>query len=427
MAINPKFFASLLLISNISFAATVAVIDSGVDLRHPEFQGKIWENPSEVENGVDSDQNGYIDDIHGWNFTANNNQLINYKYLPLVHDEDIKHVMEIEKKLQLSGTPDTLPAEDMLWIKEALERRPDLLEKFGTYGSFSHGTHVAGIAAKGNKDIQIMPIKYLPTDMNDVADQVADEAKTARRDKGFKSWLAEKLIKSVIKTMQEDKIKLGKYLSFHKVDVANGSYGTGYPQAQAAARSLLDRLAIFKKTKDKDVNKVAKTMLNAMKKEELKYVDAAKGTLLVYASGNDGLDNDKYPSSSNINRDNFISVAATNGFKSLASFSNYGKNTVDIAAPGVDIKSSIPDGIYAEMSGTSQAAPYVTNVASQMKDANRNLTPKQLKQILMETGTVKSFLKGKVKSSAIVNKERAIRAAELSKTMSIKEAINNSK
>ena len=49
--------------------AVVAVIDSGVDITHPDFQGRIWTNPDELAgNGVDDDGNGYVDDVHGWNF-----------------------------------------------------------------------------------------------------------------------------------------------------------------------------------------------------------------------------------------------------------------------------------------------------------------------------------------------------------------------
>jgi subtilisin family serine protease len=55
----------------------VAVVDTGVDMTHPVFQqsGAIWTNPNEVINGIDDDKNGYIDDVHGWNYVANSNQM----------------------------------------------------------------------------------------------------------------------------------------------------------------------------------------------------------------------------------------------------------------------------------------------------------------------------------------------------------------
>lgn len=55
-----------------STTVTVAVIDSGIDVEHEDLQGKIWVNPKEIAgNGKDDDGNGYIDDIHGWNFLGN--------------------------------------------------------------------------------------------------------------------------------------------------------------------------------------------------------------------------------------------------------------------------------------------------------------------------------------------------------------------
>ena len=55
-----------------STAVVVAIIDSGIDIEHEDLQGKIWTNTKEIAgNGIDDDKNGYIDDIHGWNFLGN--------------------------------------------------------------------------------------------------------------------------------------------------------------------------------------------------------------------------------------------------------------------------------------------------------------------------------------------------------------------
>ncbi|MCX4027800.1 hypothetical protein H0A36_27670 [Endozoicomonas sp. SM1973] len=56
-------------LNNSSPPVIVAVIDSGIDINHKDLQGKIWQNSDEIpDNGIDDDNNGYIDDIHGWNF-----------------------------------------------------------------------------------------------------------------------------------------------------------------------------------------------------------------------------------------------------------------------------------------------------------------------------------------------------------------------
>ena len=108
---------------------------------------------------------------------------------------------------------------------------------------------------------------------------------------------------------------------------------------------------------------------------------------------------------------------------SLYVFSNYGLKTVDIAAPGVSINSTAPGSGYMRLTGTSQAAPFVSRIAGMIKDINPKLTPAQVKIILMETVDKKAFLKNLVKSGGIVSEKRSLRAAELSRTMNLKKSI----
>src|SRR4051812_1343501 len=69
-------------VSGSALAATVAVIDSGVDYRHRDLAARIWENPAETaNNSVDDDGNGLVDDVNGWNYADDNNQIIDYSYL----------------------------------------------------------------------------------------------------------------------------------------------------------------------------------------------------------------------------------------------------------------------------------------------------------------------------------------------------------
>ena len=98
---------------------------------------------------------------------------------------------------------------------------------------------------------------------------------------------------------------------------------------------------------------------------------------------------------------------------------------VDVAAPGVNILSTAPGGHYLRVSGTSQAAPYVANVAARVKDENPNLKPAQIKEIILSTVDKKDYLKDKVLTAGTVNPKRAYRAAELSLRLSVKEAIKN--
>jgi subtilisin family serine protease len=104
----------------------------------------------------------------------------------------------------------------------------------------------------------------------------------------------------------------------------------------------------------------------------------SKGVFVVAAAGNDNSDSKYYTPASN---PNVFTVAALGMNDRKASYSNYGSN-VEGAAPGDYIVSTIPNGKYALMSGTSMATPVVSGIAAMIKAQNPNLTPSQIKQIL---------------------------------------------
>ena len=72
-------FATASLLAHPTYAATIAVIDSGTDLSHPELINKQWTNLNDPDDAIDNDDNGYVDDTHGWNFAENNNHLYDKK------------------------------------------------------------------------------------------------------------------------------------------------------------------------------------------------------------------------------------------------------------------------------------------------------------------------------------------------------------
>ncbi|MBF9142072.1 S8 family serine peptidase [Hymenobacter properus] len=166
--------------------------------------------------------------------------------------------------------------------------------------------------------------------------------------------------------------------------------------------------------------------------EAMKYA-AQKNVLLVHAAGNSGLDVDKtpeYPSARSLNGKlipNLLTVGASSRLNTsalAASFSNYGKQTVDVFAPGVDIYSSTPANTYASLSGTSMAAPVVAGVAAVLKSYFPQLTAVQLKQIIEQSATpyhtqvLRPGAKDMVdfatlsKSSGIVNLYEAVKLAD---------------
>ena len=128
------------------------------------------------------------------------------------------------------------------------------------------------------------------------------------------------------------------------------------------------------------------------------------GILFVAAAGNSASNNDvapQYPSSSGLA--NVVSVAASDAGDQLASFSDYGANTVNLAAPGVDIYSTLPGGKYGYLSGTSMATPLVAGAAALAWAADPNATVAQVRSALLQGVTKIPALAGKVSSGGILN------------------------
>jgi subtilisin family serine protease len=234
-------------------AVTVAVVDSGIDLSHPDLFASRWTNAGEIAgDGIDNDGNGYVDDYYGWNFVSDNGY-----------------------PLDFSG----------------------------------HGTHVAGIiAATGNNaigvagvawDAKVMPLKFIDGGSGSIFD--AAQALVYAADNGAR--------------------------------IANNSWGCDPP---CTSQVLEDAIAY---AYERDV-------------------------LVVAAAMNYGHDNDLAPSQPCASSHaNVVCVAATWSRDVLAPWSGYGATTVDLAAPGVSILSTIPGG-YGTMSGTSMATPHVAGVAA---------------------------------------------------------------
>lgn len=258
----------------------VADIDSGMDLTHEDLAANLWTNPGEIPgNGIDDDGNGFIDDVHGWDFRNNDND-----------------------------PTDTSPL------------------------CSGHGTHTAGtIGAVGNNEIGVTGINW----------QV--------------KIMPLRVFGGILCSGQDANIIAAiEYYSDFGVRISNNSYGGG-----AFNQAVMDAIR-------------------------------ASHSLFVAAAGNGGLDgigdnNDvtpQYPASYAL--DNIISVAATDHNDFLASFSNFGLQSVDLGAPGVNILSTLPGSAYGFLSGTSMATPHVTGVAALLLAHDGGLTNLELKWRLLK-------------------------------------------
>lgn len=141
----------------------------------------------------------------------------------------------------------------------------------------------------------------------------------------------------------------------------------------------------------------------------------ASPAMHIIAAGNERNNNDARPSyPATFDLPNVIAVAATDHKDNLASFSNYGATTVDVAAPGVDILSSTSGSPteYKSFSGTSMATPHVTGVAGLILSEHPNMSNAELKELIMDTVDKKPQLEGKMVTGGRVNVNNALHKAE---------------
>ncbi len=283
----------------------VAIIDTGCDILHPNLKRNIWRNPEEIAgNGIDDDDNGFVDDVYGWNF-ADNSQ--------------------------------------------------DVMDEHG------HGTHIAGIigASTGDglplsgvaPDVSLMILKYY-------------DAKSTGLDN----------LANTIRAIRYA-VKMG-------ANVINYSGGGVLKSAEEEAA--------------------------------LRWA-GEQGVLVIAAAGNEATNSDFfhfYPADYDL--PNILSVGAIDRGGMLMDMSNFGIATVDIAAPGKNIYSTLPNGQYGYMTGTSQATAFATGVAVLLlaQDA-RMLDPQTLIKHMVNHGRPNARLKTRIRSGSVVNAAFSLKALDL--------------
>ena len=281
----------------------VAVIDTGIDYSHPDLADAVWINEDEIPgDGIDNDRNGYVDDVYGWNFYSNNNQVF------------------------------TGPDDD-------------------------HGTHSAGtIAASRNGSgiigicdpsyVKVMSVKALGTPAGiGTADNVA---------------------------------KAIRYAQDNGAVICNLSFGT---------------------------NKYSEELYQTMKNS---------GMLFIVAAGNGdssgrGYNIDSlpvYPASFDL--DNVISVANLRFDGQIDPSSNFGAKSVDLAAPGSYILSTVSGNKYSYMSGTSMAAPMVTGAAAMLYSYDSGLAVTEIKGRILNSVRRLDSLSGKTSTGGMLDVSAAL-------------------
>ena len=479
----------------------VAVLDTQVDFNHEDLQGQFWTNPKEIaNNNIDDDGNGYIDDIHGWNFTSNKKEDYivwgNFEYVRLIKEwdslfknkkeneissEDLSNYKEYQRALKLFETENTgygrwlsslnhsismfpivkdtlkhyFPKEDYTYLQlDSLYKKHKINDK--TYRQMRESDdkdlgaliYYMMINIKNNEktlevltdsraELDSIVNKNLNKDFNDRV-LIGDNPNILEKGygcgnisiskKGFKNLQGHcTKVSGIIGANRKNNIGIKGFSDHIKIMPLNISYSGDENDkdiAMAIYYAVDNGAKVINMSFGKEFSVHQKWVTEAFKYAEKHDV------LLVHAAGNEKFDNDKtpyYPSDNNYDGtaeicNNFINVGSTskrldNTF--VSSFSNYGKQNVDLFAPGEGIYTTTKGNTYGSDSGTSLAAPMVSGAAALIWSYYPKLTVVEIKQIILDSGTSYNF-------EVIVpgTKDKKVPFSELSKSGKVLNVYN---
>ena len=407
----------------------VAVIDSGIDIDHEDLDDVIWTNKDEIpNNGKDDDNNGYIDDIHGWNFlgSAYDEQLEFVRILASgntsnpdyaaaqakyeedyqlwmgrktqydqiaqavknaddtlkahfgkddytiqevnaikTEDQNLLQAIQIAKNVNANGITMAEAHEEIKGVQEQINERLNFnLNK--NFSGRKTGDDINNLSEIGYGDGNVKPVKKSESHGTHVAGIIAAERNNGKGANGVANNVEIMSIRAVPNGDEYDKdVALAiRYAVDNGAKVINGSFGKSFSPHADWVRDAI------KYASDNDV-------------------------VFVHAAGNDSNNIDKEPNFPDDNV-NYVEVSETYirvgsltekyGSKMVSGFSNYGKKNVDVFAPGSEVYSTTPENEYDFKGGTSMAAPGVAGIAALIRSQYPNLSAAQVKQVILDSG-----------------------------------------
>lgn len=409
----------------------VAVIDSGIDIEHEDLKSSVWTNPKEIAgNKKDDDNNGYVDDLHGWNFLgdSDNEQLELTRIVKKGNDGSIQYenalALLTQKKAELEPQKQQL---DMILnadkaIAAYLNKPKYTLDQVKAIKTTDKSilmsqniisqvmTNIGGDRAKFDSEIEEYK-EYVYDQINYNLNLDFDGRKPVG-DNPYDFTQTKYGNNNVIGPKKESG-KHGTHVAGIIAQVRGNNKG-GDGVAPNFVQIMALRAVPNGDEYDKDIalairyaaDNGAKVINGSFGKafspnkqwvyDAIKYAES-KDVLFVHAAGNDAENIDEKPNFPNDAdgknpefADNVLTVGALNyeyGTKVMANFSNYGKENVDVFAPGVKIYATIPNNKYDYLQGTSMASPNVAGVAALIRAFYPSLTASQVKHIIMDSGT----------------------------------------
>ncbi len=424
-----------------SQTVVVAVIDSGVDHEHEDLREVMWVNKDEIPNNhIDDDGNGYVDDIHGWSFLGNPNG-------ENIVAETLEETRIYASGKRFPGKRETF----LKALETFHTGRVDALENFWKNTMFLRDILEIENEFKGttitSKTLEGLQVREeLQNSMKSVLNYVKGQGGQIDDLSDLKSGIQSnidfyRIAKDYYYNPEFDGRRIVKdnYLDQNEKSYGNNdskgpdsSHGTHVAGIIGAKRSnaigmdgIANNVRIMSlrvvpngDERDKDVaNAIYYAVDNGAKVINMsfgkafswnkKIVDDAvryatrKDVLLVHASGNSALQLNGSNNFPNIlfekkglfgpkNAKNWLEVGAVTYYRNenlVATFSNYGKDLVDLFAPGYQIYSTVPANNYQKYNGTSMAAPMVSGVAALLRSYFPKLSAKEVKEIILDTAT----------------------------------------
>jgi subtilisin family serine protease len=421
----------------------VAIIDNGIDTSQVDLRANLWTNPKETPgNGKDDDGNGYPDDMHGWNFIGGKNgDDVHFDTFEVTRQHAACHGLPAA-----SGQPAITDAARCAQIDADYEKQRDEVNKnLSTYREIDNVLkQIVPLLEQAAKTDSLTPDRVRAIQMTNPQIAQARQIYLELAAEGASPSVIEDGLKSI-----EGQAKYSLDPSFNPRTVVGDNYadpterhygnpdvmgqdpkhgthvagiigavqhnGIGVDGIAPAVKLMMLRVVPDGDERDKDIaNGIRYAVDNgaqiismsfgkpyspykATVDDAVKYADA-HGVLMVHAAGNDGADLSKgknFPTPVYLGGGKpatWIEVGASSwkgGDSLAASFSNWGKNEVDVFAPGVDILSTVPGNQYERDSGTSMAAPVVSGLAALIMDFYPNLTASDVKKII--TSTVSNY------------------------------------
>lgn len=411
----------------------VAIVDSGIDLEHEDLKDVAWVNTGEVpNNGKDDDNNGFIDDINGWNFLGDiykeNAELYRIiKDESIVDAETLKRakkdyefkVKEATQNKQRYGQILQAVTYANTNIVKELNKKTYTKDDLSSLDTSSPELSRSVAIASQMFDLGLNSIQEAIDELTSLVDSAESLLNGEAIKKDYRSVLNNDENSMDVKIYGNNKSGHTEKKESHGTHVsgivaASRDNGVGMNGVANNVKIMAVRTVPDGDEYDKDValairyavDNGAKVINTSFGKgyspkvqwvyDAIKYA-AEKDVLIVNAAGNDSKDIDvevTYPNDTpdmvNEISDNFLTIGAISSSydKNLpASFTNYGKMNVDIFAPGVAIYSTTPENEYQYKPGTSMASPAVAGIAALIRSYYPELTAAQVKKIIMNSGT----------------------------------------